>query len=375
MRKNFGKILVGLVAVIVLAVVFMRGDQLENLITTIEKGTPLFLVLAVVFQLGKYFSQGASFIWCFKAVDARLGFWEGVKLVFSTFFVDTVVPSFNMSGTSVVIKEASRDNIAAGRATGAALLRQVSINAGFLVIMIIGFVILAIAGGLKPGWVALGIVAVLVVGGMVGAMAFAAAKPDLLIKWTAPLVKLADKVAAKFKKNSVDAWVKQTIDTYSSAAKMMVGNRRDVVIELALSVLASFFEMCCFAFTGVAFGVHSLEALVCGYVVVTLFAMLSIIPQGVGVVEAAALVTFSLFGIEQATGMAVVMVYRAIVFWLPFLVGAVVIQKSKLLKEPANAKDSTPATDSSPANGMPTSTAPIGDTSAGAASTSQGEPS
>ena len=333
MRKNLGKIFVGLVAVIVLAVIFMRGNQLENLIKTIEKGTPIFLILAVALQMGKYFSQGASFIWCFKAVDSKIGFWEGVKLVFSTFFVDTVVPSFNMSGTSVVIKDASRDDIPAGKATGAALLRQVSINAGFLVIMVIGFIILAIAGGLKPGWLALGIVAVLIVGVMVGAMAFAAAKPDLLLKWTAPLVRLADKVAAKLKKGSVDSWVKQTVDTYSSSAKMMVGNRKDVIAEFAFSVLASMFEMGCFAFTGMAFGVHSIEALVCGYVVVTLFAMLSIIPQGVGVVEAAALVTFSLFGIEQATGMATVMVYRAIVFWLPFLVGAIVIQRSKLLKD------------------------------------------
>lgn len=333
MRKNLGKILVGLVAVIVLAVIFMRGDQLENLIKTIERGTPLFLILAVAFQMGKYFSQGASFIWCFKAVDATLRFWEGVKLVFSTFFVDTVIPSFNMSGTTVVIREASRDDIEAGRATGAALLRQVSINAGFLVIMVIGFVLLAIVGGLKPGWIALGVVAVLVVGGMVGAMAFAAAKPDLLIRWTAPLVRLADKVMARFKKKPIDDWVKKTVDTYSSSAKMMVGNKKDVVIELALSVLASLFEMGCFALVGIAFGTNDIEALICGYVVVTLFAMLSIIPQGVGVVEAAALVTFSLFGIEQATGMATVMVYRAIVFWMPFLIGAVVIQKSKLLKE------------------------------------------
>lgn len=335
MRKNIGKIFVGLVAVIVLAVIFMRGDQLENLIKTIEKGTPFFLFLAVALQMGKYLSQGASFIWCFRAVNARVSFKEGVKLVFSTFFVDTVIPSFNMSGTSVVMKEASRDDIEAGRATGAALLRQVSINAGFLVIMVIGFIILAIVGGLKPGWLALGVVAVLIVGGMVAAMAFAAAKPDLLLKVTAPLVKVADKIAAKLKKGSVDGWVKQTVETYSKSAKMMVGNRRDVAIELGLSVLASTFEMGCFAFTGVAFGVHSIEALVCGYVVVTLFAMLSIIPQGVGVVEAAALVTFSLFGIEQATGMATVMVYRAIVFWLPFLIGAIVIQKSRLLRKPA----------------------------------------
>lgn len=52
MKKNLKKILVGLVVVIVLAVIFLRGDQLEELVTTIERGAPLFLIGAVVFQLG-----------------------------------------------------------------------------------------------------------------------------------------------------------------------------------------------------------------------------------------------------------------------------------------------------------------------------------
>ena len=86
---------------------------------------------------------------------------------------------------------------------------------------------------------------------------------------------------------------------------------------------------------------HDIEAMICGYVVVTLFAMISFVPQGVGVVEAAALVTFALFGIDQATAMAVIMVYRAIVFWLPFLIGAVVIQRSKLLSEHEKSSKST----------------------------------
>ena len=113
----------------------------------------------------------------------------------------------------------------------------------------------------------------------------------------------------------------------------MTKNKQDIGADLGLNVAASIFELGCFAFVALAFGVHDIEAMICGYVVVTLFAMISFVPQGVGVVEAAALVTFALFGIDQATAMAVIMVYRAIVFWLPFLIGAAVIQRSKLLSE------------------------------------------
>lgn len=336
MKKNLKKILVGLVVVIVLAVIFLRGDQLEELVATIERGAPLFLIGAVVFQLGKYFAQGASFIWCFKSVGSRLSLKEGIKLVFATFFVDTVIPSFNMSGTSIVIAEAAHEHISAGKATGAALLRQVSINAGFLVIMVIGFAILGIAGGLNAGWIALGVIAILIVGGMVAAM-----KPDLLLKLLAPLVRVIDRFLTKRKKKPVDAWVKDTVNTYAQSAALMTKNKQDIGADLGLNVAASIFELGCFAFVALAFGVHDIEAMICGYVVVTLFAMISFVPQGVGVVEAAALVTFALFGIDQATAMAVIMVYRAIVFWLPFLIGAVVIQRSKLLSEHEKSSKST----------------------------------
>lgn len=70
--------------------------------------------------------------------------------------------------------------------------------------------------------------------------------------------------------------------------------------------------------------------MVCGYVVATLAAMVSVVPQGVGVVEAASVVVFALFGVHQATALTAIAVYRAFVFWLPFATGALVMGGSKL---------------------------------------------
>ena len=86
---------------------------------------------------------------------------------------------------------------------------------------------------------------------------------------------------------------------------------------------------------GVAFGVHQPEPLICGYVVATLFAMISITPQGVGVVEAAVVVAFTSFGVSGAAGLSIALVYRGIVFWMPFLIGAILIQTTKTFKHDA----------------------------------------
>lgn len=327
MKGNFRKILIGLVIVIVLAVIFMRGDQLKDLAETVQKGEMAFLILAVILQLGKYFTQGEQFVWCFKSVQAHLRYGEGLKLVFGTFFVNTVAPSLNLAGTSLVVDDSGKRGVPAGKATGAALLMQLSIDTGFVVIMLVAFGILTFTVGLQPGWLLLGLVAIALVGGLVTVMTLGGTKPKLVLKVLKPIEKLVDKIARKFKRGPIDPWAEHTVESFSKAAGMMVKHPSVTLRTFLFAILASTFELACFSMVGVSFGVHDIQALFCGYVVATLFAMVSFTPQGVGVVEAAVLVAFTLFGIDQATGMAVVMVYRGIVFWLPFLVGAIVIQR------------------------------------------------
>ena len=165
------------------------------------------------------------------------------------------------------------------------------------------------------------------VGAIVAAMALAALHPQFLLKIIAPVEHVIDKMLARLHRHDIDASVKKLVNTYSSSAKGMVHNISSIVIELVWAVVANICEIVCFAFVGLAFGVNDFTAVICIYVVVTLAAMASPIPQGVGVVEAAALVAFTIFGIEQATGLAVIMVYRVICFWLPFILGAILMRK------------------------------------------------
>ena len=344
MRGNLQKIMIGVVAVIVLAFIFFSGDSLVKLVDTIKQGTPLFIGLAVAAQIGKYLAQGRGFQACFNTVNGRISYGTGLSLVFGTFFMNTVAPSMNLAGTSLVMATATKNGMQAGKGTTAALLMQLSIDTGFVIIMLVTFGILSFTVGLQPGWLAVGAVAIALVGGLVFMITVGGLKPNLVLKVLRPFVKLADKVLAKFKKDPIDDAVTRTIHNFSSAAHLITKNPRKTVQSFLWTTLSSVCEMGCFVLVGFAFGVHHPEALICGYVVATLFAMISFVPQGVGVVEAAVTVAFALFGIGSATGLAVVMVYRGIVFWLPFLVGAFVIQRMKAFapSEKALKRDPVP---------------------------------
>lgn len=329
-NRNIGLIVAGLVIVIVLAVVFMRGDQLKEFLEAVRKGSPYLLLLAVAAQLGKYTAQGFGFKACFHAVDAKIDFKMGLGLVFGTFFVNTIAPSLNLAGTSLVVDRGHKEGIPAGKCTSAAFLMQLCIDTGFVMIMLISFGILSFTVGLQAGWFLLGLIAIALVGGLATVMFLGGTRPQLVLKVLKPIERLIDKVLRKLKKKPIDPWAERTVESFSESSKQIVRTPKRTLAAFGCSLVASACEVSCFVLVGVAFGINNVEALVCGYVLATLFAMVSVVPQGVGVVEAAVMVGFGLFGVNTAAGMATVMVYRGIVFWLPFLIGAIVIQRMGL---------------------------------------------
>lgn len=333
MKFNIRNLMGGLVIIIVLAFVFLRGDQLAELADTMAQGALIPLVIAVGTQLCKYFSQSFAYSFSFKAVGETMRPKNTLPLVFGTFFLNTVVPSLNLAGTTLVVDDARRRGIAPGKATSAALLMQITVDSAFATIMLIGFAILALTVGLSPIWLIFGLVVIVLVGAMVSIMVVGRTKPELVIRVLTPVARLINKVLVRFHKEPLAPWVNKTVESFSSAADLIFNNPKPAFKAWGCSLIASCCELSAFCLVGFAFGVQTPEALVCGYVVATLFAMVSFTPQGVGVVEAAVTVAFTGFGASATAGMAIGLVYRGIVFWMPFVIGAILIQTTKTFKK------------------------------------------
>lgn len=332
MKFNFRNLMAGLIIIIVLAFVFLRGDQINELAQTMAQGAMIPLVIAILTQLCKYFSQSFAYKFSFKAVGEHMRARNTLPLVFGTFFLNTVFPSLNLAGTTLVVDDARRRGIAPGKATSAALLMQITVDSAFATIMIIGFALLALTVGLSPIWLLLGCVVILLVSCMIGVMVLGHKNPQLVIRFLTPIARLINKILVKFKKEPLAPWVEKTIISFSGAAKLIVENPKPALQAFGCSIIASCCELSAFCLVGFSFGVEVPESLVCSYVVATLFAMISITPQGVGVVEAAVTVAFTAFGASATAGMAIGLVYRGIVFWMPFLIGAILIQTTKTFR-------------------------------------------
>lgn len=326
-KGKIAAIAAGLVVVAVLAIVFLRGDQLEEVLHYIEKGSPIFIAFAVASQLCKYIMQGIGYKVSFKAVDANMPYPASLGLVFATFFMSTIAPSFNVSSTTLVAAVGDERHIPIGRGTAAGLLMQICINAGFLVVMLVAFAYLLCIGHLQLGWLLLGAIAFLLVAMMVAFMVFSGKRPDLVKRLAHPILKPINWVLSRFHKGPVTKQVDDAIASFSKSDAEISRNGKLAALDVLISVCASSFELGCFCLVGFAFGIENIEMLACGYVVATLSAMISIVPQGVGIVEAAVMVVIGLFHVNAAAGIATIMVYRAIVFWVPLVIGAIVMQR------------------------------------------------
>lgn len=334
-RGNIRILLVGVLIIIALAIILLRGDQLRELGAAMSKGSLIPLVAAIIAQFGKYTSQAFAYAESFDIVGEpnekpRLMF----PLVFGSYFMNVIAPSFNTAGVMLVIDSARKRGIPAGRATSAALLMQISVITGFIVIMIIGFAVLQIGGHLSPIWFFFGMIMVFFAGVMVASMYIGHRSPDILVSLLNPVSLLVNRLSKRFRKGKeLEPWVNKAVDSFSEAAGRIVESPLKALKIFGFSVLASTCELGCFCLVGIAFGLKAAPILVGGYVVATLFSWVAITPQGVGVAEAMLVVALAASKINVTMATTIALVYRGIVFWMPFAIGAVLIHRTGSFKK------------------------------------------
>jgi uncharacterized protein (TIRG00374 family) len=343
-RGSIRILIIGVLMVIVLAVVLLRGDQLRELARTMEGGDLIPLVLAIAAQFGKYISQSYAYATAFKTVgesDAKPR--EMLPLVFGSYFMNVIAPSFNTAGVMLAIDSARKRGVPTGRATSATILMQISVITGFIVIMIVGFTVLQLAGRLSPIWFLLGMVVVFFVGVMVAIMYIGYRNPDTLVNLLTPVERLVNRISRRFRGGrELAPWVQQVVDSFSEAGGKIKENPRTALQVFGFSVLASTFELGCFCLVGIAFGLTAAPVLVGGYVVATLFSWVAITPQGVGVVETMLVVALAASRVNATMATAIALTYRGIVFWMPFVIGAVLIYRTSTFKRLSTSRRRLP---------------------------------
>ncbi|MDJ1650762.1 MULTISPECIES: lysylphosphatidylglycerol synthase transmembrane domain-containing protein [Gordonibacter] len=318
-------LVIGIVAVCFL---IANADYLASFLDTLQTGALVPIIVSCVLMLARHLVQAASYDAAFEAVGHKTGFWHNVVLIFSLVFINTFCLFSGATGVAFIIDDAHRSGANAGQATSGAILSQIGYFAAILVISVIGFLTMLISGSMNTLFLVggLALAGVLII--LSGLFMVGYRKPRILFRVFLVIESLLNKLIGLVKKHLKLGWGRKTASSFISSATILAKNPQGTLITVAYASFSAILNMACLVAIGYAFGFQDVAPLVAAFAVAAISVILSPTPQGVGVVEAAIAAILTAHACSLATATAIALVYRGIMFWMPFCIGAVLLSQS-----------------------------------------------
>ena len=318
-------LVIGIVAVCCL---IANADYLASFVATLQTGALVPLVIAVVLMLARHLVQAASYDAAFEAVGHKTGFWHNVILIFSLVFINTFCLFSGATGVAFIIDDAHRKGADAGQSTSGAILSQIGYFAAVLVISVIGFLTMLFSGSMNALFLVGGLALAVVLLVLSSLFVVGHRKPRVLFRVFLAVETALNKVVGLVKKHLKAGWGRKTASSFISSANILARNPQGTMVTVAYASFSAILNMACLVAIGYAFGCENVAALVAAFAVAAISVILSPTPQGVGVVEAAIAAILTAHGTSLATATAIALVYRGIMFWVPFCIGALLLSQS-----------------------------------------------
>ena len=310
---------------------FARRDDIACVVDALMQGATGMLVLGACFELGRVCFHALAYTRSFKVVGAQVPLSQTFPAWFKAVFMNTVVPSGGASGLACIVEVARRRGVATGSATTATLFTQACFYLAMFLAILLGFWFMAQAGTLTLRDVAVGSVVGCAALAFVALLALGHLAPGKLQRALRAVERLVARACAKlpFVKKTPAPWADNLVRSFSAAATSLVRNPgRSLSVYLSM-VVAMAFDALAFIACGYAFDVVELDALFAAYVTALVFNSFNVTPGGAGIVEGLAAAVLAGYGHPLTLALSVVLCYRAFMYWIPLLVGGVLMRASR----------------------------------------------
>lgn len=319
-------LLTALLVVAIVAVAWTQRATVVSVVQAMTQGAVPAIVAALVFESVRILFHAAAYTRSFRLIGADVPLSATVPAWFKAVFMNTVLPSGGTSGMAAVVDSARSRGVAVGSATTATLYTQTCYYSSIFLVVVVGFVVMARTGGLDVGTVLIGSIMGVAALAFVGLLAmghYAAGTLQRFMRWAERLVVRV--CGALRLKKAPQPWADALVRSFSGAATELSRHPKQALAVFAVMVAAMVFDMLAFVASGVAFGIVRPDALFAGYVTAIVFNSFNVTPGGVGIVEGLASAVLAGYGYPVALCVSAVLVYRAAMYWIPFVVGGVMM--------------------------------------------------
>lgn len=323
MAKRWNIILPIVVVIIVAVIVFIKRDDLGSFVETIKDVSVVPFALAACCLFGRYFSHAFAYKAVFHCVDEDVKYLHIVPLVFSVTFANDCAPTAGTAGSVLIAAWSHKQGLDMGKSVTVVFLEKIGFFGGFAVVMLIGFAILIFTGQMV-WYLALGGLAVLLMiftFGFVMWLGYSHVETEQ--KLFARIENLVNRALIVFKRKPAEPWAGRIAASFHEAASIAVDKPRQLIVMFCRMVLLHACDCMCFIFVGFAFGYTYIPFLMASYVAG--FIIATFILQTIGAVEILLALVLSAYGATPAQAAAIALAYRGLIFWIPFIIGAICI--------------------------------------------------
>ena len=306
--------------------------QVQHLAQTLSLGKWQWLVFAALVQVIYYLCFTWIYQSAFDTVEVESSVRGLIPVVLSSLFLNVVTPTAGASGAALFIDDADQRGQSPTRAAAGTLLALVADFSSFTVILLAGLIILFIKHDLQAYEIIAAIVLLLISGGMVAVLSLGLWNPNLLRGLLKFVQSLASRMFGWLKRPSplTADWYETTTTEFVAAGAAIHSHPDRLGRTLAIALVAQLVDIASIYFIFLAFGWQiGFGVLVAGFAVGVLFWIVSITPQGIGVVEGVMALTYSSLGVPATIATAVALVFRGLTFWFPLVLGFFMLRRTK----------------------------------------------
>lgn len=320
------KFILLLVLFLAVVFVFLSFSELENIAATLEKSNWIFLSFAVLFECIWLYNVATTYGALYHLVELQESRQHLLLMATAANFVNVIAPSAGIGGMAVFVDAAKRRGQPTGRVTVVGVLYLLYDYAAFVCVLALGLIVLFRRNNLTAGEItATGIL--LVIALSIASLLYLGYKSaERLGNVLAWLSKRVNRIARPFiHRDYLDVenahFFAQEI---AEGIALIRGKRKELVWPFLFALNNKALLICVLAFTFLALGTpFSVGTLVGGFSIGYLFLIVSPTPAGIGIVESILPVALGSLRVKWAAAVLITLVYRAVTFWFPLVVGLV----------------------------------------------------
>jgi Mg2+-importing ATPase len=293
-----------LAAVIIAALHFSEERELVRIA---ERAQAWWVTIAIVLQAGTYLAQGETWRVVTRAARVAVPSSVAFKLSLAKLFIDQALPSAGISGTLVVARALEQRGVSRAVVMASVVVDSVSYYGAYVLSLALALLITVIGGQASLLILAAALFFVVFSVTLTTAALVLSGRRSPGPKWLRRIPLL----------RNVLSLLGEADPTLARSLPLIL---KSCLYQLAIVLLDATTVWILVRSLG---EVASPTGVFASFIISTLLRTISIVPGGLGIFEAASVVTLKLAGVGVPVALAATLLFRGLSFWLPMVPGLV----------------------------------------------------